>query len=110
MLKPTMKIHNNAEDDVVHNDNDVYLHMMNHHDEDDTAVRNDSEDCLNCSCRRGAHILVYARRTAGGGFPEERRFYTSRTLCGPDAGRVDPRVLPHRAWYSSGTTCYVLHM
>ena len=64
-LKPTMKIHNNAEDDVVHNDNDVYLHMMNHHDEDDTAVRNDSEDCLNCSCRRGAHILVYTCRTAG---------------------------------------------
>ena len=48
MMKPTMKIHNNAEDDVVHNDNDVYLHMMSSDDEDDAAVRNDNEDCVNC--------------------------------------------------------------
>ena len=49
MMKPTMKIHKNAEDDAVHNDNDVYLHMMTNDDEDDAAVRNDNEDCLNGS-------------------------------------------------------------
>ena len=43
-----MKIHNNDEDDVVHNENDVSLHMMSNDDEDDAAVRNDNEDCLNC--------------------------------------------------------------
>ena len=44
-----MKIHNNDEDDVVHNENDVSLHMMSNDDEDDAAVRHDNEDCLNCS-------------------------------------------------------------
>ena len=105
-LKPTTKIHNNAEDDVVHNDNDVYLHVMNHHDEDDAAVRNDSEDRLNCSCRRGAHILVYGCRTAGGGSQKSDGSTRVELYVPPPLG---PWTLGHfrigRAWFWYNMLC-----